>query len=59
MLDMFSFERRCLRGDRIELYKMFSDSDYLEVGTFFNLQEGNRARGHGRKIRKQSCRLDL
>ena len=58
-LNMFSFERRCIRGDMIELYKMFSDSDYLDVGTFFNLQGDNRIRGHNRKIRKQSCRLDI
>ena len=58
-LNMFSFERRCLRGDMIELYKMFSDSNYLDVGTFFTLEEENRTRGHERKIRKQGCRLDL
>ena len=58
-LNMFSFERRCLRGDMIELYKMFSDIDYLDVGTFFTLEEENRTRGHERKIRKQGCRLDL
>ena len=38
---------------------MFSDSDYLEVGTFFMLEEGNRTRGHGRKMRKPGCRIDL
>lgn len=58
-LNMFSFERRCLRGDMIKLYKMSSDCDYLDVDTFFTLEEGNRTRGHGRKIRKQGCRLDL
>ena len=58
-LNMFSFERRCLRGDMIELYKMFSDNDYLDVGTFFTLERENRTRGHDKKIRKQSCRLDL
>ena len=58
-LNMFSFERRCLRGDMIELYKMFSDRGYLDVGTFFTLEEENRIRGHERKIRKQGCKLGL
>lgn len=43
----------------IELYKMFSDCDYLDVDSFFTLEEGNRTRGHDRKIRKQGCKLDL
>ena len=59
-LDMFSFERRCLRGDMIELYKMFSDSDYVDVGVFFILEEENRTRGHHEwKIKKHGCRLDI
>ena len=58
-LNMFSLERRFVRGDMIELYKMFSGSDYMDVGTFFTLETENRTRGHEKKIRKQSCRLDL
>ncbi len=58
-LDMFSFERRCLRGDMIELFKMFSDSSYIDKSTFFTLEEDSRTRGHGRKIRKQGCRSDI
>ena len=38
---------------------MFSDSDYLDMGMFFTLEEENRTRGHNRKIRKQGCRLDI
>ena len=59
-LSMFSFERRCLRGDMIELlFKMFSDINYIDVSTFFTLEEESRTRGHGRKIRKQGCRSDI
>ena len=58
-LNMFSFERRCIRGDMIELFKMFSDTNYIDVRSFFTLEEGNRTRNHGRKIRKQGCRLDI
>ena len=38
---------------------MFSDSNYLDVSTFFTLEEESRTRGHGRKIRKQGCRSDI
>lgn len=58
-LNMFSFERRCIRGDMIELFKMFSDRNYIDVRSFFTLEEGCRTRNHGRKIRKQGCRLDI
>lgn len=58
-LNMFSFERRCLRGDMIELFKMFTDSNYIDVSTFFTLEEEGRTRGHGRKISKQGCRSNI
>ena len=59
VLNMFSFERRCVRGDMIELFKIFSGIDKLDVSKFFELDDGNRTRGHHLKIKKQGCRLDL
>lgn len=58
-LKMFSIERRYLRGDMIELFKMFTDSSYIDVSRFFTLENVSRTRGNGRKIRKQGCRLDV
>ena len=38
---------------------MFSDRNYLDVNSFFALEEGSRTRNHGRRIRKQGCRFDI
>lgn len=58
-LGMFSFERRCNRGDLIEVYKMFTGIDTLDVLNFFELDTSDRTRGHNFKIRKQQSRLDI
>lgn len=58
-LGMYSFERRCKRGDMIEVFKMFSGMNDLNVGEFFDIDVDDRTRGHSRKIRKKTCRLDL
>lgn len=42
-----------------DLFKMFSNSNYIDVSTFFTLEEESRTRGHGREIRKQGCRSDI
>ena len=58
-LNMYSFERRCLRGDMIQLYKMFKGLDKLDIHKFFDLEEAHRTRGHNLKIKKKNCRLDV
>lgn len=57
-LDMFSVKGRFLRGDLIQVYKLFSGIDKVDVGNYFTLNE-NRLRGHSRTIWKPSCRLDV
>ena len=59
VLNMFSFERRCVRGDMIELFKIFSGMDKLDFSKLFELEGSNRTRGHHLKIKKQRCRLDV
>ena len=58
-LNMFSLKRRYLRGDLIEVYKMFNGLDKVDFNDYFTLDEDRRTRGHSRKIKKFSCRLDV
>ena len=57
-LNMFSLERRFIRGDMIQMYKMFEGLDSLNINDFFLLNQDSRCRGHSRKIVKKHCRLD-
>ena len=57
-LNMFSLGRRYKRGDMIEVYKIFNGLDDLKVEDFFVLDTDGR-RGHSRKLKVQSCRLDI
>lgn len=58
-LNMFSVERRMLRGDLIQVYKLFSGLDNLDPNIFFSLNTDNATRGHNFKIKKESCKLDI
>ena len=51
-LNLFSVRRRYIRGDLIEVYKMFKGIGWLKVEYFFELDE-RRGRGHYNKIKKQ------
>ena len=58
-LNMYSLERRSMRGDMIQVYKMFNGLDDVDVNDFFCLDHSNRTRGHNFKIKKQNSRLDV
>jgi hypothetical protein len=58
-LNMYSMKRRYLRGDMIEVYKMFSGLSDLKVEKIFALETENRTRGHSKKLKKSACRLDV
>ena len=58
-LGMFSVERRFLRGDMIQVYKIFTSIDNIETNKFFIIDHGQETRGHNKKIRKKACRLDI
>lgn len=47
-LDMFSVNRRFLRGDMIYMYKMSMDVDNTMWNELFELDEGQRTRGHSK-----------
>jgi len=57
-LGMFSLEKRRIRGDLIETFKIFSGIGGLRVQDFFNLEKDKITRGHDRRITKMGCQLD-
>ena len=58
-LGMFSVERRFLRGDMIQVYKIFASDNNTEIEKYFILDRGRVTRGHDKKIKKKPCHLDL
>ena len=60
-LGMYSLERRQLKGDLIELFKIFAGITKLNVEELFTLSgpSGTSLRGHSRKLFKESSRLDI
>lgn len=58
-LGMFSVERRFLRGDMIQVYKIFTSIDNIEVNKFFIIDSRRETRGHSKKIIKKACHLDI
>ena len=51
-LDLFSLERRRLRGDLIETFKILKGFTDLEASTIFVLETDPRSRGHSMKLGK-------
>ena len=56
---MYSVERRLLRGDMIQVFKILSSIDNVETNKFFEMDHGRVTRGHSKKIRKKNCHLDI
>jgi ribonucleases P/MRP protein subunit RPP40 len=57
MLKMTTLERRRLRGDLIQVFKIFRSMERVESRCFFVKAEGNTG-GHELKLVKPRCRLD-
>jgi ribonuclease P/MRP protein subunit RPP40 len=57
-LHLTSMETRRLRGDLIEVFKMFKGMDNLDVHKFFQLTNAP-TRGHSLKLVKHGCNLDI
>ena len=53
-----TLERRRLRGDLIEVYKLFKGYDDVEFNVFFKLSS-THLRGHELKIYKSRTQLDV
>ena len=59
-LNLFSLEKRYLRGDLIETFKIIKNIDKVDRNIFFELVNPNRStRGHSLKIQKHFSRTDI
>ena len=54
MLGMFSLKCRRLRGDMIEVLKMFHGMDKVNLGKLFYIYEDERTRKHSLCLKKKS-----
>jgi ribonuclease P/MRP protein subunit RPP40 len=57
-VNLTTLETRRLRGDLIEVFKIFKGFDDLDPNMFFELSQAN-TRGHSLKLIKPRCRLDI
>ena len=54
-----SLEKRRIRGDLIQVFKMLKDENKVDFSKYFILQDSNRTRGHSYKLFKERSHLDL
>ena len=57
-LNLITLETRRLKGDLIEVFKIFKGFDNLDPIMFFELSTAP-TRGHSLKLVKQRCRLEI
>ena len=58
-LDLPSLTYRRLRGDLIEVYKLFNNKEDININNFFKISDSATTRGHPYKLHKKQCRLDV
>jgi ribonuclease P/MRP protein subunit RPP40 len=58
-LGLYSLQRRRLRGDLMEVYKMLNGLSGVPPGALLELREGRELRGHSKMLRKKHCRLEI
>jgi len=58
LVNLTTLEMRRLRGDLIEMFKIFKGFDYLEPAIFFELSQAH-TRGDSLKLVKPRYRLDI
>jgi ribonuclease P/MRP protein subunit RPP40 len=58
-LGLYSLERRRLRGDLIEVYKMVRGLSGIHMGDLIEFRNGRELRGHSKKLAKKRCKLEL
>ena len=52
-------EKRMLRGDQIEVFKILNGYENIDRNMFFSLKKDNTTRGHKVKLVKDQCKLDI
>ena len=56
---LITLEKRRLRGDLIQVFKLIKGIDNIDYNKFFKLVDNSRTRGHRFKIVKVRSRLDI
>ena len=56
---LISLEKRRVRGDLIQVFKLLKGIDKLDYNRFFEIQSSDRTRGHNCRIVKKRSRLDI
>ena len=54
-----TLEKRRLRGDQIEVFKILNGYENIDTDMFFSLKKDSRNRGREVKLVKDQCRLDI
>ena len=54
-----TLETRRLRGDEIEVFKIFNGYENSDINILFSVKEERRTRGHGVTLAKKRYRLDI
>ena len=58
-LDLYSLERRRIRGDLIETFKILTRKDNVNYETFFTMARTGHLRGNSLKLFKGRARLEV
>ena len=58
-LNLFRLERRCLRGDMIEVYKMLKGFDRLNIDNLFKIDTKDKTRGIKLKLKGNRFKTDI
>jgi len=59
VLGLFSLERRLMRGDLIQAFKIIKGIDNVDRERFFQFDSSNKTRGNNLKLQKPAVRLRL
>ena len=54
-----TIDRRRLRGDQIEIFKILNGYQNIDRNMFFSFKKDSRTRGHEVKFVKDQCKLDI
>jgi len=50
---LYSLERRCFRGDMIEMFKIMKGIDKISADELFSREDSDRTRGHRLRVKKE------
>ena len=54
---LYTLERRWLRGDMIEMFKIMKGIDKISADELFNRVDGERTRGHSLRVKKRRVKM--